>query len=547
MTNALYYGDNLDILRERTYFPDACVDLIYLDPPFNSSRNYNVLFKDESGRQSDAQITAFEDTWHWGATAEETYTDLLRDAPGNVGKTIEALRLIVGTNQMMAYLVMMTARLVELHRVLKPTGSLYLHCDPTASHYLKIILDAIFGALNFRNEITWKRTSSHNDAKRKYGNVSDIILYYTKSDNFTFNVQYVTYNQDYLDKFYRHVDENGRRYRISDLRSPNPRPNLTYDYKGYKPHPNGWAVSIEKMRELDAQGRLHYPKKKDGRIQLKRFLDEMQGTPVSELWDDIKPVQSQARERLGYPTQKPVALLERIIQASSNPGDVVLDPFCGCGTAIAAAHKLERVWRGIDVTHLSVSLMKYRLRDAFDLKAGVDYQVIGEPEDAGGARQLAQDDRYQFQWWALSLVAARPLGGQVGDKTGKKGADGGIDGEIVFLEHSKAQSQRRVALVQVKGGRPAMDQVRAFIHTVEREKAALGVFIALEPFSEPMRREAVSAGYYESAAWGRVPKIQLLTIDDLFSGKRPDIPGELSAFKQAQREKNASDQQLGLL
>lgn len=549
MTNKLYYGDNLDILRDRDYFPNECVDLIYLDPPFNSSRNYNVLFKDESGRQSDAQITAFEDTWHWGETAEATYADLLIDSPPRVAKAIEALRLIVGTNQMMAYLVMMTARLVELHRVLKPTGSLYLHCDPTASHYLKIILDTIFGAENFRNEIIWKRTSTHSDSKR-WSSVSDTILYYTKTNKFTWNPVFSDHDDDYLAKKYVHDDDDGRgRYSLGDMISPNPRPNMMYEWMGFPSPANGWRYSKETMQKLHDENRIYYPKSKNNRPRLKRFLNEMQGRIMDNVWTDIFPVNSQAKERLGYPTQKPEALLERIIQASSNPGDVVLDPFCGCGTAIAAAQKLGRTWIGIDVTHLSVALMKYRLRDMFDLKQGIDYQVVGEPEDVGGARQLAQDDRYQFQWWALSLVAARPLGGEAGSKQGKKGTDRGIDGEIPFIEYDKSRGgqKRGAALVQVKSGGVKSGDVRDLVGTVEREKAAVGVFISLEPFSKPMHTEALSAGFYETA-WGRVPKIQLLTVEELLSGEQPKIPGEVSAFKQAERVKaNPDEKQLPLI
>jgi site-specific DNA-methyltransferase (adenine-specific) len=338
--NTLFYGDNLPILRE--YIADASVDLVYLDPPFNSNRNYNVLFKDEKGKESESQITAFEDTWHWNAQAEQAYHQLITDVGGEVGTMIGALRSFIGPSQMLAYLVMMAARLVELHRVLKPTGSLYLHCDPTASHYLKIILDTVFGPTNFRNEIVWGRTTSHNDARRKYADVSDTQLFYTKADKYLFNVNYVPYTQEYLDSFYRHVDHNGRRYALDNMRSPNPRPNLTYDYKGYKPHQNGWTVSKEKMEQLDIAGKLYFPTSPDGRIRLKRYADEMPGVPVSNVWTDIRPVQSQAAERLGYPTQKPLALLERIIAASSNPGDLILDPFCGCGTAVTAAQKLGR-------------------------------------------------------------------------------------------------------------------------------------------------------------------------------------------------------------
>lgn len=538
--NTLFYGDNLDILRE--YIADASVDLVYLDPPFNSSRNYNVLFKDEKGVESESQITAFEDTWHWGPEAEATYNALVTEAPERVSEVIGGLRTIAGnTSPMMAYLVMMAARLVELHRVLKPTGSLYLHCDPTASHYLKVILDAIFGPLNYRNEIVWKRTSSHNDARRKWADVSDTILFYSKTDAYTYGVQYVPYSEEYLRDFYRHTDGTGRRYRLSDLRSPNPRPNLMYEYKGYKPHPNGWAVSPERMAMLDEQGRLQFPKTLDGRIQQRRYLDEMPGMPVSNVWDDIRPVQAQAAERLGYPTQKPLALLERIVAASSNPGDVVLDPFCGCGTAIAAAHKLGRKWIGIDITHLSIALQKYRMEDLFP---GITFKVIGEPEDIGAARQLAQDDRYQFQWWALSLIRARPLGGEAGSKQGKKGSDRGIDGVITFIDDATGKGKR--VLVQVKSGHVKSGDVRDLRGTVEREGAAIGVFITLELPSRDMTTEAASAGFYRSPGWGRdYPKIQILTIGELLKGAEVKMPPAHGTFKQAPRVETAAGEQLG--
>ncbi|MEO8395757.1 MAG: DNA methyltransferase [Chloroflexota bacterium] len=545
--NKLYYGDNLDILRDPHYFPDACVDLIYLDPPFNSNRSYNVLFKDESGRSSDAQITAFEDTWHWGETAERTLDDLVMNAPPAVAAAMEALRTIIGRNQMLAYLVMMTARLVELHRVLKPTGSLYLHCDPTASHYLKIILDTIFGAVNFRNEITWKRTTTHSDAKR-WSPVSDTILYYTKSNNFTWNPQYAEHSAEYVADKYRADDHDGRGlYTLDNMTSPNPRPNMMYEWKGFVSPPNGWRYSKDTMQKLDTEGRIWYPESKDKRPRLKRYLSEMSGRIFDNVWTDISPVNSQAKERLNYPTQKPVELLERIISASSNPGDVVLDPFCGCGTAIAAAQKLGRQWIGIDITHLSVALMKYRLRDMFGLEAKKDYAVVGEPEDLSGAQQLASEDRYQFQWWALSLLEAQPLGGQEGSKTGKKGSDKGIDGMIPFMEKVKGQTQRQVALVQVKSGHVNSGLIRDLVGTVEREKAAQGVFITLEAPSRDMKTEAVSAGFYHSALWGKdYPKIQIVTVEELLHGKGIDMPPAYGAFKQAERVKTSDAEQISL-
>jgi site-specific DNA-methyltransferase (adenine-specific) len=527
--NTLFYGDNLFILRE--HIPDASVDLIYLDPPFNSSRNYNVLFKDEHGAESEAQITAFEDSWHWNLTAEQTYTELLTEAPDHVAKMVESLRDLIGTNQMMAYLVMITVRLVELHRVLKPTGSLYLHCDPTASHYLKIILDTIFGIRNFKNEIIWKRTSSHGNVSTTYGDTTDTILYYSRGGKPTWNQVYIPYTQKHIEDHFTYTDPDGRRYTTSDLRNPGYRPNLIYDYKGYKPHPNGWAVSREKMEEYDRQGKLWFPPNKDGRIRLKRYLDEAPGQRIQNLWDDIPPINSQAAERLGYPTQKPLALLERIIQASSNSGDIVLDPFCGCGTAIAAAQKLGRKWIGIDITHLSIALQKYRLEAMFP---GIKFKVVGEPKDIAAARQLSQEDRYQFQWWALSLIRARPVGGEAGSREGKKGSDKGIDGVIAFIDDATSKAKR--VLVQVKSGHVNSSHIRDLVGTVQREQAAIGVFITLEAPTREMTTEALKAGFYHSLGWNQnYPRIQILTIEELLHNAEVKMPPQFGTFKQAQR------------
>ncbi len=537
--NTLFYGDNLDILRE--YIPDESIDLIYLDPPFNSNRSYNVLFRDESGRDSEAQITAFEDTWHWGPTAEQTWRELITadHVPEQVSTAMDAMLRLIGRNQMMAYLVMMAARLVELHRVLKPTGSLYLHCDQTASHYLKIVLDAIFGPENFRNEIIWKRTTgrSHtNKPSKRWGVSTDTLLYYARSAETPLRMVYRPNDPAYIKKHFRYKDPDGRIYRIDNLASPSPRPNLMYEYKGYKPPAKGWAISREKMEQWDREGRLHFPKSKDGRIQRKRYLDELKGETVQNLWDDIPPVSSHAAERLGYPTQKPLALLERIIEASSNPGDWVLDPFCGCGTAIAAAQKLGRHWIGIDITHLSIALQKYRLEDMFQVKPGEDYEVVGEPVSLAGAQQLAQEDRFQFQFWALSLVRAKPLGGKVGGRRGKRGKDRGIDGVINFMDENKGKPKR--VLVQVKSGKVSSRDIRDLVGTVEREEAALGLFITLEKPTRDMVKEAVSAGFYHSPGWGQdYPRIQILTIEELLEGKQPQMPPAWGTFKQAPRER----------
>ena len=552
--NTLFYGDNLKILRE--YINDESVDLIYLDPPFNSSRSYNVLFKDESGIDSEAQITAFEDTWHWNQTAQDIYQELLTKAPDHVSKMIEALHGFIGTNQMMAYLVMMTVRLVELHRVLKPTGSLYLHCDSTANHYLRIVLDTIFDPHNFRNEITWKRSDAHNDAKKQFGMISDHILFYTRSNEAMFNRQYGGFQEQTLRDWYQYLEfpdgtirrmtkeeretqtipPEARRFNTGDLRSPNPRPNLMYEYKGYKPHRNGWAVSYEKMCELDAKGLLLFPSSIEGRIMRKRYLDEQEGAVLGDVWTDISQIRGADAELLGYPTQKPLSLLERIISASSNPGDIILDPFCGCGTAIAAAQELERKWIGIDITHLSIALQKYRLEAMFP---GVQFRVKGEPLDYAAAKKLAQDDRYQFQWWALSLVRAKPLGGQEGSKTGKKGSDKGIDGVITFMDDNTGKPKR--VLVQVKSGHVKSGDIRDLVGTVQRENAALGVFITLETPTRDMKTEAVSAGYYHSSGWHEdYPHIQILNIVELLHGAKIQMPPQFGTFKQAQKVQQAN-------
>ena len=551
--NTLFYGDNLTLLRDRAYFPDDSVDLIYLDPPFNSNRSYNVLFRDESGRDSDAQITAFEDSWHWGRGTEALYADLVTGGDERLVRLLSALvggqdeSGLLGRNQMSAYLVMMAARLAELHRVLKPTGSLYLHCDPTASHYLKLVLDTIFGEWNFRNEITWQRTESHNTAE-KYGNVADTLLYYGRTETTIWNQQYQQYSDAQLSRF-RYTDDDGRKYKLDDLTAPRPDSNSgKFEWRGTMPGPTrGWGYKVEQLEEWWQEGRIHT--KKDGTPRmdgLKVYLDEAAGKPLQNVWTDITRIANTAKERLGYPTQKPLALLKRIIKASSNPGDVVLDPFCGCGTAIDAAQGLGRRWLGIDITHLSVALMKYRLQDRHGLRAGRDYRVIGEPQDLAGARNLAeqeQDGRYQFQWWALSLIGARPQGGRGSSRRGKKGADGGVDGIIHFLDENR---NTRQVVVQVKSGkvsRPDIGDLRGLLDA----GAAIAVFITLEPPTGPMEQLAIEAGYYESELWGRFPRVQILTIEDLLDGRSVEMPTEHGTFRQAPRAREQRDEQGRLL
>lgn len=538
-TNVLYFGDNLEILRNREYFPDECVDLIYLDPPFNSKKDYNILFKENSGTESEAQIQAFTDTWHWTQAAQDTYHDIVVNGPLNVGKLIGALHDAIGHNDVMAYLVMMTARLIELHRVLKPTGSLYLHCDPTASHYLKLVLDQIFGAANFRNEIVWKRSSAHSDigqGAKHMERLHDILFFYTKGDDFICNMEFLPYDNDYVNGFYRHVEPGtGRRYALSALDAPGgaAKGNPYYEFLGVTRY---WRYSRERMQELYERGRIIQAK--PGAVpRYKRYLDEMPGVSLQDIWDDLAPIGAQAKERLGYPTQKPQALLERVIKYSSNEGDVVLDPFCGCGTALIAAQKLNRRWIGIDITHLAVNLMRNRLRDTFKIRP----EVIGEPVDLAGAKALAhQPDRYQFQWWALGLIGARPLGEK------KKGADKGIDGVIQFIDGPDS-SVRRV-IVQVKSGHVGVNAIRELKAVAASE--AIGVFITLEPPTEPMKVEAIDAGFYHSPVWNKdYTKIQIITIEELLKGKTVDMPPQEQTsvtFAKAKRISTPEGEQLPL-
>lgn len=537
MQSKLYYGDNLDVLQR--HIADDSVDLIYLDPPFNSNASYNVLFSEQDGSRAAAQIKAFEDTWSWDAAAAAAYEQVV-ERGGGVAAALMAFRTLIPESNMLAYLSMMAPRLVELRRCLKPTGSIYLHCDPTASHYLKILMDAIFNPQNFRSEIVWKRYGSHNDARRNYASVHDIILYYCKSRECAFNPQYGEHDAEYLARSYRHEDGDGRRYRVQNLASPNPRPNLTYSYKAsngitYEPHPNGWKVTEERMRELDAQGRLFFPKKKDGRLAIKNYLDEMKGPPLSDVWTDIKPLTGSHAERLGYPTQKPEALLQRIILASSREGDVILDPFCGCGTTISAAQQLRRIWIGIDVTHLAINLIKYRLQDEYGRKVNETYEVVGEPVSIEDATQLASEDPYQFQFWALGLLGARPV-------EEKKGADRGIDGRIYFHDEPTGGKTKQV-IISVKAGKTGPEHVRSLQAVVEREEAQIGVLITLHEPTKNMRGEAASSGVYKTSMWGTHPKIQLITVGELLEGKAISMPPAGSAFRTAQAKPDPNSRQ----
>jgi len=526
--NTLYYGDNLDIMRR--YIPDESVDLIYLDPPFNSNATYNVLYAEHNGSRASSQIKAFEDTWSWGREAEETYGDLVTSGD-RVADVMQAFRTFLGPCNMLAYLAMMAPRLVELRRVLKPTGSIYLHCDPTASHYLKLLMDAVFGPENFRNEINWVRTNAHNFKSKYFQRTSDVILFYTKSESYTWNQQFTQYSAEQL-KRYKVEAGTGRMYTGQDLTLMGTNEARQFEWRGSKPPRNRvWGYARERLEELWGEGLIL--KKSDGTPRLdgmKVYLDEMPGKALTAIWDDISRVGNTSGERLGYPTQKPEALLERIIHASSSEGDVVCDPFCGCGTAIVVAEKLKRNWIGIDITHLAITLMKTRLKDA--LGESVHFTVVGEPVSVPDAAALAESDPYQFQWWALGLVGARPI-------EQKKGADKGIDGKIVF--QGDAPGKFETVIISVKAGHVTANHVRDLRGVVERERAAIGVLISMEEPTKPMKTEAVTAGFFESETWDRKhPKIQLLTVAELLDGKKIDMPPrrEVDAtFKKAPKAK----------
>ena len=565
MTNTLYYGDNLEILRQ--HVPDESVDLIYLDPPFNSNASYNVLFKERSGEESPAQIKAFTDTWEWTQESERVFEQEIimnPTTPPNVKDMITAFREFIGRNAMMAYLVMMTPRLVELRRVLKPTGSIYLHCDPTASHYLKIVMDTIFGKEHFVNEVIWRRSNFHN-SNHAFGRIHDVVLFYSRGHNYHFRKQTRPYQAKYVDSMFRHTDSRGV-YRHADLTAAEVRTGDSGSpWKGYNPTTAGrhWAIPAYLREDLERRGEsleglttqekldmalrhdlIYLPNKVGGQPSAKRYLNDRDGTPIQDIWayqpytdgllwdsdeaidEDVKWVQKS--ERLYYPTQKPLGLLERIIAASSNEGDVVLDPFCGCGTAVAAAEKLKRRWMGIDITHLSVALMKNRLKTAYNIVPGRDYEVVGEPADVGSARALAEQDRYQFQFWAMSLLEAFPR------EESRRGADRGIDGVLHFIDGPRRSTRK--AIVQVKSGKVSSPLIRDLKGTVDREKAALGLFITLEDPTRDMRTEAVSAGFYHSEVWQRdYPKIQIRTIEDLLTGNTFDLPPHPSMYQPAQR------------
>jgi DNA modification methylase len=475
--NLLYYGDNLDVLGH--HVKDETVDLVYLDPPFKSNQDYNVLFA-EHGTKAAAQIKAFEDTWYWDEAASRALWETIDKTGGDVAQALLAFQKLLPDSDMLAYLAMMAPRLVELRRVLKPTGSLYLHCDATASHYLKLLLDAVFGPANYRNELVWHYKKFEMRKMSKYTKNSDRLLFYVRDAKaeYTFNPPTVK------------------------LDTP----------KSYKR--KEWSSELKRIvNSRDSDGKLIY--------------DEYHDEKVDDVWE-VPFIGATAKERLGFPTQKPLALLERVIAASSKPGDTVLDPFCGCGTAIDAAQRAGRRWIGIDITHLAINLIRHRLIGAYGNEITKTYRVIGEPTTEEGAEELAKEDPYQFQWWALGLVGARPV-------EQKKGADKGIDGRAYFRDEPRKVKQ---IILSVKAGKTGRAHVHELRGVVEREDAQIGALLSLQEPTKQMREEAASAGFYASPGFNQpYPRIQLLTVADLLSGKArlqyPHVASE--TFKKAER------------
>ena len=548
--NVLYYGDNLDNLRRKV--EAASVDLCYIDPPFNSKRNYNQIYN-RMGREDRAQAQAFVDTWTWDHWADAGLDEILANEKGRYAPQAVALMSglanVLGRDSLLAYIVSMTQRIGEIHRVLKPTGSFYLHCDPSASHYLKLVLDAVFCAQggDFQAEIIWKRSTAHSDTKQglaKHGRIHDVILFYTKGREWTWNPQYTPYDEEYVEAFYSHIEEEtGRRFQLDNITAAKPGGDVSYEFHGTRPYKGRyWAYSRENMEKFYKEGRLHFPKN-GGTPRYKRYLDEMPGVPLQDVWTDVRPIGAQAAERLGYQTQKPEALLERIIAASSNAGDLILDAYCGCGTTIAVAQRLGRRWIGMDITYQAISLMLRRLERTFGADVLKSIKTDGIPRDMRSAEALAHrpDDRLrkEFEKWAvLTYTNNRAVINE------KKGADAGIDG-TAFFQTGRTDSAK--IIFQVKSGGVQRGDVARLRGDMERVNAALGVLITLEEPTAQMVREAKAAGQYQHETMGRsYDRISIVTVREMLeAGRRLEIPMSLEVLAEAQRA--ADSEQVELL
>lgn len=507
--NKLFYGDNLDIMANKVGL--YSVDLIYLDPPFNSNRNYNLMYGKMTGQPVPEQVDAFCDTW----TMDEEKDRIARSLPVLLRETgvedeyiafwdlwVTALRKV--NSPLLAYLIYMVPRLCHMKKILKPTGSIYLHCDPTASHYIKVMMDGIFGHSNFRNEIIWKRTSAHSDARRGLGATHDVLLFYSMSNKFTWNRTYQAYSREYIEARYKHKDPDGRRWMDDNLSAKGlSGGGYQYEYKGVL---NLWRVPLDRMEQLDKENRLYFTR--NGGIRIKRYLDEMKGISIGDVWTDIHPINSQSRERLGYPTQKPIELLKRIILSSSNPGDLIFDPFCGCGTTIYAAQTLERKWIGCDIAILSIRLVRDALREKYTLAEGRDFDVDGIPRSVDSACELFKRDPFQFQHWIVERAGGFPMQ--------KKSSDHGVDGKLFFETKDGIMEM----VLSVKGGNTGPAHIRELRGVLERETAAkMAGFLCLKEPTKAMLHEAANAGHYDYLG-NSYPRIQILTVRDILEEKR---------------------------
>ena len=535
--NIIYYGDNLEIMKSLLEEKSDFIDLVYIDPPFNSKRNYNILYKDRNSEDDEIlQQEVFKDTWsnvHYRQNLEE----------------IKNLGLLILDNYLsfikdslppsyVSYLSMMAIRIYYIKELLKDTGSFYLHCDPTMSHYLKTMCDLIFGSDNFRNEIVWKRTYAHNDP-RKFGRNQDIILFFTKSSNFILNVQYESYDPEYIKTNFGYNDERGK-YQSMTLTGPGVNPN-DETWQGYNPSQSNrsWSIPkrvvnrlvgdkkaktmsrIERLNLLEKNNYIIFSKNKIPRF--KEYLHEMPGTPIQEIWTDINPIGSQAKERLGYPTQKPLALLTRIIQASSNEGDLVADFFCGCGTTVDACASLKRNFIGADISTISTGLIRKRLQEKHSLIAGKHYEVEGLPQNLEQAKMLAKQDKFKFQDWAVHYLAR-------GIVNKKKTGDKGIDGYLYFKSPEK---EPYLCILEIKGGENlSISQVRAFIKTCQEDEKRAGVLLTMGNITDGMKRECFAAG----TVFLDIPKCEIVNIEDVMVGKEPKVFHLNSLYKNSKKE-----------
>jgi DNA modification methylase len=509
--NKLYYGDNLSIMQK---MPKNSVDLIYLDPPFNSKKNYNMIYKNLTGKPVPDQAEAFCDTWEMDPQKEQiakAMPMLMREF-GVDNYYVEFWRLWINALRhtqphLLAYLVYMVQRLLHMKVILRPTGSIYLHCDPTASHYIKVMLDGIFGHKNFRNEIVWKRTTAHSDGKRA-GRIHDVILFYTISDKYTWNKVFQPYDAEYVEKYYRYRDKDGARWASGDVAAAGPGPARMFNGTLREPPPGShWRFSQEKINEYVASGRIYFTK--NGFPRFKRYLIDMEGVVVQDIWADkeVQPVVSWSDEGMGYPTQKPVALLDRIVRVSSNPGDVIFDPFCGCGTTIYAAVKNDRQWIGCDIAILSIKIMREMLAgNKYRLTEGVHFDVNGIPVSVEQAQELFRKDPFQFEHWIVERIGGFPT---------KKTGDKGVDGRLYF----ETRNGYKAMVLSVKGGRLTPSFVRDLRGVMADDtEAEMGGLLSLQEPSKAMREGGALAGQYEynGVCYDR---IQFLTVADIVEGK----------------------------